>query len=118
LLSSVILTRREREILRLNLAGRPPKHIAWVLELSVKTVNQRLQQMAVKVGAAGREELHVWAMQHPTCTDPGVACEFGLHPLGCHCPAPYCLWMSRHAAPHPPGCRCKAPDCPAMLSAA
>lgn len=116
----VKLARREREIVRLCMSGRDPKQIGYLLEISTKTVCQRLLGAASKMGVSGRGELKVWVLQHPDCLDPDAACERGLHPPGCHCNSPYCLVMRlRGCTVHPTGCHCVA--ClvsPALLKAA
>jgi DNA-binding CsgD family transcriptional regulator len=103
----VRLAPREREILRLWLAGNSAKDIAFALELAKSTVNGRLLGLARKMGI-GRREIKTWMWQHPTSLERGSASERGLHPAACRCRAPYCLLMLHPAAEHPAGCRCSA----------
>ena len=51
------LTARERQILHHLSTGEAPKHTARLLDLSTHTVNDHLQAIYRKTGAAGRDEL-------------------------------------------------------------
>ncbi len=53
----VPLSAREREIALLAGAGRSSKQIAEALYLSVRTVDNHLQKVYVKLGVGGRGEL-------------------------------------------------------------
>lgn len=57
------LTPREREILKLVLAGRTNKAIATELSVSEKTVEFHLNHIYTKIGVHTRMQAGVWAMQ-------------------------------------------------------
>lgn len=58
------LTPREREILRLVLAGRTNKAIAAAISISEKTVEFHLNKIYTKIGMRTRMLAGVWAVQH------------------------------------------------------
>ena len=62
-----LLTRREREVLRLVAAGRSNEQIAATLVLSVRTVERHVANIYVKIGASGRSAraaATAWAIGH------------------------------------------------------
>ena len=52
-----VLTPREREILRLIASGKSNKEIAWVLEMSVRTVETHRANVLIKLGADSTGDL-------------------------------------------------------------
>jgi DNA-binding NarL/FixJ family response regulator len=52
-----VLTPREREILRLIASGKSNKEIAWVLEMSVRTVETHRANVLLKLGADSTGDL-------------------------------------------------------------
>ena len=58
------LTTRERQIVRLILAGSPNRDIAKNFHLSEGTVKRHLSNIYTKLGVANRLELALFAMQH------------------------------------------------------
>jgi DNA-binding NarL/FixJ family response regulator len=58
------LTPREREILRLVLAGRTNKAIAAKIYVSEKTVEFHLDHIYTKIGVRTRLMAGVWALQN------------------------------------------------------
>ncbi|HLO13535.1 MAG TPA: LuxR C-terminal-related transcriptional regulator [Anaerolineales bacterium] len=58
------LTPREKEILRLVLAGRTNKAIAATISISEKTVEFHLNKIYTKIGMRSRTLAIVWALQH------------------------------------------------------
>lgn len=86
------------------------KEIAGPLELSTGGVNGRIVLLTQKLGLTSRLEISKWAMQHPTCLQPGVYNEIGLHVAGCRCESPWCTWARYQEARDkdcPVGCRCQ-----------
>jgi DNA-binding CsgD family transcriptional regulator len=55
--STIPLSDREREVARLAAAGLPSKEIAARLFLSLRTVNNHLQRVYVKLGVSSRADL-------------------------------------------------------------
>lgn len=84
---------REREILRLAVAGNTPKQIAATLEIAIGTVHRRLIGIAAKVGVR-RQDVINWAFQNPGALRRDVsrepAIQQGFHEPGCECAAPLC----------------------------
>jgi DNA-binding CsgD family transcriptional regulator len=58
------LTPREREVLRLVVAGHSNPQIADILFLSRRTVTTHLTRIFAKLGVAGRAEAAVHAVRH------------------------------------------------------
>jgi len=58
---SLPLTEREREVAALAVRGRSNKEIAECLVVSVRTVENHLQNVYTKLGVSGRDELHSFA---------------------------------------------------------
>ena len=58
------LTPREKEVLRLVLAGRTNKAIAATISISEKTVEFHLDKIYTKIGMRTRMLAGVWALQH------------------------------------------------------
>jgi DNA-binding CsgD family transcriptional regulator len=56
----IVLTPAEREAALLAAAGRTNRSIADQLQLSVRTIEGRLQSVYVKLGVSSREELGTW----------------------------------------------------------
>ena len=94
----VKLARRERQIVHLAIEGKAPKDIATALELAVGTVYSRIMGIARKAGVTSRQEIIIWALQHPECLHRDADCEAGLHPPGCSCDSPYCQALRAIAA--------------------
>jgi len=57
------LTEREREVLRLVIAGKASKTIAHELDISVKTVENHRHNIMAKAGVASVAQLIVWAAE-------------------------------------------------------
>lgn len=55
--------KREREILALLVEGRTTKEIAYLLDLSARTVDNRVAGMCEKAGVWTRRELVVFAVR-------------------------------------------------------
>ncbi len=58
------LTRREREVLALLVAGRSNREIAGDLSLSERTVARHIANMYAKAGVHGRAEITAYAVRH------------------------------------------------------
>lgn len=91
--SQVSLSRREREILTLLCEGKGSKQIADLLELAIRTVDERIAGMADKAGVASRIELVLWAMQNPAVLQRDGSARPGLHDPDCPCGSPHCQLM-------------------------
>jgi DNA-binding CsgD family transcriptional regulator len=91
-------SRRQRDVLKLVVAGKAPKEIAAELEISSKTVYRRIRAMCKAAAVHSPAELMVWALQHPEAFERDAQCEPGLHPIGCLCPAAYCVATRQPAA--------------------
>ncbi len=57
------LTPREKEVLKLVLAGRTNKSIAATISISEKTVEFHLDRIYTKIGMRTRMQAGVWAIQ-------------------------------------------------------
>ncbi len=57
------LTRRERDIVKLIAEGASNKEIAAQLQLSEKTVNNRVSEILSKIGANNRTQAAIWARE-------------------------------------------------------
>jgi len=57
------LTEREREVLRLVVAGKTNQQISAALEISEKTVEKHLRGLFAKLGVASRVEAAVLAVR-------------------------------------------------------
>jgi two-component system, NarL family, nitrate/nitrite response regulator NarL len=66
------LTRREREVLALVVAGYPNKEIARACAVSEETVKHHLTHMFDKVGASNRLELAIVATKYGLVCEPAV----------------------------------------------
>lgn len=62
---ATVLTRRQRELLRLLTLGYDNRKMAREMELSVKTVENHLTALYRAIGVASRLEAHNYAMRHP-----------------------------------------------------
>lgn len=58
------LTKREKDILPLLAAGLRNREIAQCLDLSEKTVRNRISEILGKIGVRNRTQAAVWACEH------------------------------------------------------
>lgn len=62
---ATLLTRRQRDLLRLLTLGYDNRRIAQEMELSIKTVENHLTALYRAIGVSSRLEAHNYAMRHP-----------------------------------------------------
>jgi DNA-binding NarL/FixJ family response regulator len=60
----VVLTAREREVLRLIAAGHTNREIAGALTLSVRTVERHINNLYAKIHARGKADATAYAFRH------------------------------------------------------
>jgi len=90
----VLLTRRERQILRLLSCGQLNKEIAYSLRLSLSTIKNYVAKF-IALGLANRVQIARWAMLHPEVFSAGHAVDIALHLPGCPCDHPRCIEMRK-----------------------
>ena len=61
--TSALLSPREREIVRMVIAGMRNKEIAWKLQIAEGTVKLHLNSIYEKIGVDGRVALSIWARE-------------------------------------------------------
>ena len=89
---------RDRIILELLSLGSSRKHIAYELELSVGALNWHVSEIARRAQVP-RNQLMIYALQHPEALRRDGRPTPGLHPPGCPCTSALCkgrwpLWAS------------------------
>lgn len=89
------LTSRERDVLEVVCEGLSPQQIAKALGLTLKSARVYVTNLYTKLGVRRRDELLIWAFQHPSALLTGCYREAELHAQGCRCRAPYCALMRR-----------------------
>ena len=62
--SAIDLTAREAEVLRLIVAGKTTREIAYELSVSTTTVERHITHLYGKIGARGRADATAYALQH------------------------------------------------------
>lgn len=65
----IALSAREIETLELFLEGRAVKEIAYVLELSPRTIEHRLEKIREKTGVGSGRELMAWGFESGLISD-------------------------------------------------
>jgi DNA-binding CsgD family transcriptional regulator len=70
-----VLTRRERQVLRLVSYGRLNKEIAYALGISISTVKSHVARLIAAGGFSNRVQVARWALLHPEAFAPGCAVE-------------------------------------------
>ena len=88
----MVLSRRERQVLRLVCLGFTNAEIARQLGNSEPTICKRISTLMAAVGAVNRVQLVLWAVTHPECFG-GCAAPVGLHPRRCFCGNAHCTAM-------------------------
>ena len=73
------LTKRERDILKLVLAGRTNKAIAAEFGITEKTIEFHLDNLYTKIGVRTRLLAGVWAMNHGIELEPREIPSFARH---------------------------------------
>ncbi len=78
-------------VTRLIVRGISFKEIATQLKMADATVSSHFGHVALVVGVATRAEIVRWAMTYPEALK-GEYVPVDLHPDGCPCERPWCLW--------------------------
>jgi DNA-binding NarL/FixJ family response regulator len=63
----VLLSPRERQVLKLLAHGDTNKSIAFALGITLSTVNGHVANMIGTLGVRNRVQLTLWAVHHPAC---------------------------------------------------
>jgi DNA-binding CsgD family transcriptional regulator len=84
-----LLTKRERQVLRLISCGQPNKEIAYSLSISLSTVKGYVAEF-LGLGFSNRVQVARWALLHPHVFATTHAIEIELHFPGCPCGQPRC----------------------------
>jgi DNA-binding CsgD family transcriptional regulator len=84
-----LLTRRERQVLRLVSCGQQNKDIADALGISTSTVKGHVAAL-MSLGFANRTQVARWALLHPHVFGSTHAIDIQLHFPGCPCGQPRC----------------------------
>jgi DNA-binding CsgD family transcriptional regulator len=85
----VVLSPRERQVLRLVMSGASNKQVAFRLGIAFSTVKAHVASLTAGARVANRVELSLWALSHPEVF-AGSGAAPGLHHPGCACAALYC----------------------------
>lgn len=91
---AVILSPREREVLRLIAFTHADKEISHQLGISVHTVRSHITRMTGRLGLSTRRELARWGMQHPEALR-GAPAVRATHDFSADCLCPFCVALSR-----------------------
>lgn len=89
----VILSPRERSVVRLVIRGDQNKEIAYTLGIAQSTVTAHISILMQGLGIHNRTGLCAWALSHPLAL-AGFAVTRQTHPEGCKCGSPYCSALS------------------------
>jgi DNA-binding CsgD family transcriptional regulator len=88
----VVLTPRERDVLRLVANGLPNKEIAFHLGIGFETAKTYVADLIRELGLTNRVEVARWAILNPKAFE-GEPTDLNLHLLGCPCSDPRCVRM-------------------------
>jgi DNA-binding CsgD family transcriptional regulator len=89
----VLLSPRERSLVRLVVRGSQNKEIAYRLRISKNTVRNHLSRLTGGLGLHSRVDLIAWVLSRPLAL-AGYAVSRSTHPEGCLCGSPYCSAFS------------------------
>ena len=89
-----LLTRRERQVLRLVSCGHLNKEIAYALGISLSTVKAYIAKF-ISLGLSNRVQIARWAVLNPDVFAAGHAVDVALHLPGCPCDHARCTEMRR-----------------------
>jgi DNA-binding CsgD family transcriptional regulator len=87
-------TPRERQVLDGICRARTNEQIGKTIALSTAAVKFHVGALLKKLRLKTREQILIWAFQHPEALHTGKTTETKLHKTGCECGSPYCAAMS------------------------
>jgi DNA-binding CsgD family transcriptional regulator len=92
-LVAVLLSRKEREVIRLIARGLMDSEIAHQLHMAPSTLRTHLNRICADTGLRNRTELAMWLLQNPAVAR-GIGAPPGLHAERCPCGSAYCATMN------------------------